>query len=286
MPSGSHGGGGGGSHFGGGSSGGSHFGGGSHSSGSFRPRGPRIIVFGGRRVYISSNRASAQSFLVILAFVLFFITTIFGICMAGNLSDIKTIERDYNRYQSMIEYAESHDGYIIDAEFETFHYNDEVDKYYFYYSFRTATGSEMRGYTYSIYTFEEVRALEELGTIKIAVDSVPVTLSTDSIPIDYKNHTLEDDGEYANAKSAKTGTTVGFVVVLVAFVGTVVGLILTYTTAKPATEEIEKSLDKTSTEPNPTTAKQSELTWQCEYCGNVQSTSNSQCKQCGAPRRK
>jgi hypothetical protein len=193
MPSGSHSGsrgGGGGSHFGGGSSSGSSGGGRWHG----RPHGRHVsIVFFGRRV--------SSAFVALAVFALF-LAIVCTLGVSGDKSYLQQIESDYMYYQDMIDDAYDKQilgdsSYLVDGVIISKFQSDTCDKWYVTYYFLDKDGEKVDGYTYSIYTWNQVKDMDPGDIIKLAVDSNPITQDTDSINVDYKYTTLEDDGEYA-----------------------------------------------------------------------------------------
>ena len=163
MPSGSHGGGGGGGHFGGGFSGGSHFGGsggGSHFGGSYyhgpRRPGRAPIVFhyfywGGHRYAIGNDdRTKIRSLIGACAVVLLLMLSII-IVIVNSFNSINKIKKDYVYYQDMIAYAEQHPEYIITGKVQSKFYNEDAEKWYLTYYFYTDDSIRVNGYTFSVY---------------------------------------------------------------------------------------------------------------------------------------
>lgn len=194
MPSGSHSG----SHGGGG---GSHFGGGSSSGGSGGGRRRYGRSYGGHRTIIFFGRGGVASVFSALAIFALVVAIVCTMVASGNKSSLKHIETDYLYYQDMIDdaYAKQAKGdssYLVDGIIKSKFQSDTCDKWYVTYYFLDKDGEKVDGYTYSIYTWDQVRGLDAGEIIKLAVDSNPITQDTDSINVDYKNTTLEDDGEY------------------------------------------------------------------------------------------
>lgn len=279
MPSGSHGGGGG---FGGhggftsssfGSSRNSSFRS-SRSSGGHRPRGPRYFRFGHRTLIITTGRQNLISvclFFIIAAMLLLFT---FGSSISACKEERAMIEEEYAYYQNMIEYAELNEnqGYIIKAKVTEKQYDSELKKYRYIYSFKTSSGGTENGYTFYIYSLEELPAI---GTeFDLAVDSVPVTSNTDSIPVDYKFTTLEDDSAYVvlnNMIKKNTLIVVGIVAVIVLGIGGIVAIILTAKRKEEEKKEEEKQKEI-----------EEEKKKFCQYCGTKIKETDSTCPNCGS----
>ena len=117
----------------------------------------------------------------------------------------------------------------------------------------------------------------------VAVDNYPVTLETDSIPMDFKNFTIDDDEEYQMAlTSIRNGKIMLAVGVSVSSVTLLVAIIVFFTTKKvekansniPSSSNGEDVVINTKQEKNV-----------CAYCGTRLSPNSSNCPNCGAPRQ-
>lgn len=195
MPSGSHSG----SHGGGG---GSHFGGGGSSSGSSGGGRRHGRPYGRHSTVIFFGRGGVSSVFAVLAIFALIFAIVCTTIASGNKSYLKQIEADYMYYQDMIDDAYARqalgDGsYLVDGVIVSKFQSDSCDKWYVTYYFLDQNDKPVKGYTYSIYTWDQVKDKDAGDVIKLAVDSNPITQDTDSINVDYKNTTLKDDGEYA-----------------------------------------------------------------------------------------
>lgn len=303
MPSGSRSSGGG-SHFSGGSNsgGGSGIGGGSHFDNSpnmsgrnrfngrrpFRARpfgrGPRIYYFGGRSYRFSSKRQSTFSLLIFLLMFMIILSIVGGIKMNSASNEMEVIRADYNLYQTMIEHAEANPEYIVEGRITGIYLDAGHTKYYYTYEIETQYGSRLEGHTYYTYTLEDLRSLNlsNGATISVAVNSYPVTLSTDSMPMEYRNFALEDDEEYTMRLSThRNGKIMLSVCASIAGVALIVAIIVFFTAKKE-----EKSVT-TTTANQPTTSTNTTMQNQnrCPYCGTRISNTATKCPNCGAPRQ-
>ena len=278
MPSGSHGGGGGGSHFGG-SSGGSHFGGGSgrHFGGSYYhgPRRPgrapihfHFFYFGGRRYSVASDDRSNIFGMIFGCIICLFFAVVMGFSIGSATNSVKKIENDYLYYQDMIAYAEEHTEYQVTANVQTFFENEDCGKYYVTYYFYTASSQRVDGYTFSIYTYNQAKTIKQNGTILLAVDEYPVTTQTDSINMDYKNLPLSEDGEYQVAK----GQIRTNIIIEVAIVG-VFALLVVLTI-----RQIKQNVEQVPEGSQPKTSKK----YICTYCGAKLKETDTTCPKCGS----
>ena len=301
MPSGSHSSGGGGSHFGGGSSGGSHFGGFSRSSrGNSTNLGPRVVVFGGRRYIVSGQRRTGLYALMFAIVVLVF--ALFSGCLITNgaKQSIQTIKDDYARYQQMITYAETNTEYQIKAVI-TDSFKHESGKYYITYAFplntvvetnlwsnyledladNTVENNWVLGYSYSVYSLEQVSTsgLMKGDIINLAINNknTEVNKDTDSIPFDYKDMPLTQDGEYLEAKHSKKIGPIVITVAVVLIAGCVVGMVFVVKTSK-LEEEAKAEQTATAQTNAPTSQPKQRL---CAYCGAAIESDAKKCPNCG-----
>ena len=298
MPSGSHRGSRG-SHSSGGSRSSSSFGGsrgGSHRS-SFSSSSSRRSSYGGGyysgphhhrpfrvrwggRYYVYSDGATVGIAVLVFAIIFAFIFMRVGaIDVNYYKQELTKIEEDYDYYQDMIQYAENNRdrGYIVEGEVVDKFYNEDAGKYYIVYKVDVPDSMfDLQGYTYSVYTLEETSNFRRGESIEIAVDTVPVTSQTDSINVDYKNTTLEDDGEYVITKNNLTKARLQKWISVVVFIGLIVLLVyITWKKKKP-----EESSEKKEE------AKVESTTYKCAYCGSTYSKTRAKCPSCGASLRK
>ena len=277
MPSGSHGGGGGGSHFGGGgsnfggSSNGSHFGG-SYYHGPKRPgRAPIVFhyfYFGGHKYAIGNDdRTKIRSMIGACGVLLFMMIAIVFIIIAS-LNSVTKIKKDYAYYQDMIAYAEEHTNYLITGKIQTKYYNDDAGKWYLTYYFYTDDNVKVDGYTFSIYDDFEIKNFRSGDDIQLAVDSIPLTIDTDSINLDYKDMPLTKDGEYNNAVyNIKI-----LIVVEIILTGVLTCLIVT----------IVKSYKKLAQKVDENGNGSIKYKYICTYCGGKLTEDDKSCPHCGS----
>lgn len=272
MPSGSHSSSGG-SHFSGGSSGGSHFGGGG-SSRSSGGNNTTFIWFGGGRRGGNGSSSNSAGVGFIVAFILFFVLAMCFVGIGSFNQDIKVIEQDYARYQSMIKYAESNDEYMIVGTVLSVHYNADAKKYYVKYSFTNPeTSKTYNGETFSVYDSYLVYSVNDPITLAIDCKKSLINENTDSIPVEYKNSKLTDDGEYVGLKQDKKMVIIMVVVICGLIVLTIVFSIKNQIKQKKL-KEIAVDSDTSSQ------TKVSEK--RCAYCGSLLKENENTCSKCGA----
>lgn len=276
MPSGSGGHGGGGSHFGGG--GGSHFGGGGRGgSGGGRPPRPIYFGFGGTRYYVPLKKSNAIRSFFVLAI---FFVVVAAVLMLGGFApnkDLKKITADRQRYIEMINRAEKDSSYVREGTITGTFYNSDCGKWYFTYVIPTDDGyGDLEGYSYSIYDANEIKNFVPGETLEFAVGFTPVTPSTDSIDMGYKNKPLTDDGEYIDLiKERRNLRLFAALAVLAALSLGILGAVLLF-----------KNLRKKETAGETTEDENGIPIRRCEYCGSVLSGGETKCPNCGASVRK
>lgn len=271
MPSGSHGGGGG-SH-GGGFGGGSHFGGGRRSSGSSR-RSPTPIRFWffGHHYYVPAGKTSVIRglFTAFFVLILFGLMATLGLVTANNqIDDIKV---DRVRYLNMISRATSDPSFQRTGKI-TGTFRNDSGKWYFTYSLETNDGQTLEGYTFSVYTLEEIDQFVVGDPVLLAVDSRIVTMQTDSIDMGYKDIPLENDGEYIGAQNSRR---TALIVMVVCFGASVAVAVLACVKAKKSMQLNEQEKEQASSQSS------SENVKRCKYCGSKQNPEDTNCPNCGA----
>lgn len=276
MPSGSGGHGGGGSHFGGG--GGSHFGGGGRGgSGGSRPPRPIYFGFGGTRYYVPLKKSNAIRSFFVLAI---FFVVVAAVLMLGGFApnnDLKKITADRQRYIEMINRAEKDSSYVREGTITGTFYNSDCGKWYFTYVIPTDGGyGDLEGYSYSIYDANEIKNFVPGETLEFAVGFTPVTPSTDSIDMGYKNKPLTDDGEYIDLiKERRNLRLFAALAVLAALSLGILGAVLLF-----------KNLRKKETAGETTEDENGIPIRRCEYCGSILKDGETKCPNCGASIRK
>ncbi len=276
MPSGSGGHGGGGSHFGGG--GGSHFGGGGRGgSGGGRPPRPIYFGFGGTRYYVPLKKSNAIRSFFVLAI---FFVVVAAVLMLGGFApnkDLKKITADRQRYIEMINRAEKDSSYVREGTITGTFYNSDCGKWYFTYVIPTDDGyGNLEGYSYSIYDGNEIKNFVPGETLEFAVGFTPVTPSTDSIDMGYKNKPLSDDGEYIDLiKERRNLRLFAALAVLAALSLGILGAVLLF-----------KNLRKKETSGETTEDENGIPIRRCEYCGSFLKDGETKCPNCGASIRK
>lgn len=289
MPSGSHSGGGGHSGgFSGGGSWGSHSG--SHSSGngsssytilSGKRNGRSVVIFAGfgghNGRYIGSNIFAV--FVVMLILGIMFLAIGFG--SIGSPAEVKqNYQHDYDYYQSMIRYAENNPEYMLmtGAIITDRFIGKGGNKYYLTYEFYTSVDHKVvKGYTYTTYTLEDLERPElQVGqTIVLALNckNTQITLSTDSIDLNYKNTKLEDDDDFIyDYNNAKKSVGIGITISIFG-VALIVGAVVLF---------IVKQKKDDETEPSTISVPKEKKKEYCKYCNSLLKEGALKCDNCGA----
>lgn len=222
------------------------------------------------------THVSGRVFACIVFIIFGLIMSILGTCIRTSaVNKIDKIKSDYSYYQELIKHAREND-YIVEGKVEDMFFNPDADKYYIIYRIEYDFPFYLEGYSYSVYTLEEAMSLMN-KTIRIAVQSVPVTEYTDSVPMDYENMPLKRDGEYTNAVSElKVGTvlmSVGFILLALSIAGVITFSVLD--AKKKKAEQDESQIEKNK---NATVTKSR----YCAYCGSKLGENERQCQACGA----
>lgn len=272
MPSGSHGG-----HHGSHRGGGSSFRGSSFRSGrssSRRPARPMTLFFFGRHYYVPVEKASVIRGLYSLAFTILIFVAIFLVPLFSLKADIDKIKVDREYYIAMIENAEQDSDYLKTAKVTDKFYHEDFKKWYITYTIQTDDGQALNGYTFSVYTFDEVNQFVIGQEVPVAVNSKEVTLQTDSITMDYKDIPLESDGEFIqDSKQIKVLMTLSILGGTASVTIIVVATVLLFKRMKK--NELEKTLAE---DPS---FKEEGVT-RCKYCGSKVDSTDKSCKNCGA----
>lgn len=213
-----------------------------------------------------------------LFMVLMFFCFIFTIIMFVNVNEAKNmlgaIQNDYEYYQSIIEYAETHPSCQIEGEIIGKYYDDKYDKYFIEYKYKHVTD-----YSFYIYDEQDINNMNIGDTILLACDSVDKTIT---INMDYKNYSLEEDGEYNYyLKRSKNG--------FLAYIGVagIIAMIVIVSVIETKYRKKEKESDTTTSTTTSTTTNTSAQTNQyCAYCGSKVTNDSAKCSVCGATNRK
>ena len=275
MPSGSHGGRGGGGHSFGGSRAGVKSGVNrtSYINRYDRYRGPHIYYFRGRRYAVGSYSYYKMSSIGNWILMSFFAILILGFLFIRQGKAIQLVKDDHAYYAKMIEHA--NDNQYMYAEVIN-KFQGEGGKYYITYNLQVDNHNLWYedGYTYSIYTMEEASAIYRSGRIAIVVDRLPLTSNTDSINADYLDFDITDDGTYIEASRTRTIILVAGSVMIIILVG------LIYEYFKVMFTYQVNSNHEANQSSNSHTSKNE----YCIYCGSIMSKHDEKCPNCGSSK--
>lgn len=241
-------------------------------------------------------KLSAKAVLITLIAILMFIGFVFIRIIGGTISNynqmVEIKKQDYQFYTNMIRRAEQFPDYKTTAIVTNVCYDTEVERYYFEYTvtyeyeyydyldreYITKT-SKLNHSTFACYDYSEVSSLQD-STIDVALDchKDSITQSTDTMPMNYANTSLKDDGEYKDIAGTRTRFILAQVVLIMAEIGAVVGIVFIVKKKKKTDSESSLSTDDSSTETTTSTPVQ----YYCDYCGATASEGAKKCSTCGA----
>ena len=272
-----------------------HFGGSSGSFSSIRPihrpwYRPRVVVIGGRQVYLGTGRASAFSILGVLVALAVIVTVFLGISWS-DIEDTLTEQRDaYTYYQSIAEIAYNDASYRIDADVTSIEEYKFSGRWCINYKFDLPGGREIEGYSFFVYSFEEASHLRANGTVTLALDMKASELNflsePESVPLDYYGMGFEADEEYVANLDSRDSLRIGTFIMLGVSVALIIAAVLIPMTAKKATAEQIAANNQSNADANAQNQNTAAGTWRCEYCNTVNDTSKQRCDGCGAMRQK
>lgn len=295
MPSGSRAGSSG-SHFG--SSSGSHFRGSSRGgSSSHSHDGPGMRMgphhHGGGITFVGFFKHGIYTTIGVCAFL--FVVMI-AVCLGcrssvvGYQQKINVIKADHSEYIKMIERAEKNPEYQTTA-YVTGRRLGKGDKWFVDYEIRfTANGKNevLNGYTYPIYSFDEIDEFTVGDEIIVALNckNTEINGSTDSVNMDYKNYGYKADGEYIYYRGNIRNLNIIIAVIAVALSSIIViCIVCAIVSAKrkknqeTVSEVNSNPTTTTSTSSNSTSANSTNI---CPYCGSKIPEGSSKCPGCGA----
>lgn len=216
------------------------------------------------------NPSLSKIISIVVACIFAFVGITFVVAGSAQIShtnQLISIKRsDYNYYQNMISFAEKNPDYLATGQVTEVYFDYQVNEHYFEYT--------VCGYNFSTFACYNSASIPLKGQhISVALN-LPKELfnsSSDSMPVSYKNTTLEDDGEY-NILCEDRNAGIFFVVFGLAFA------VLTVVTIFKTRKKPTSSVEETST--NNTTASPSKNF--CAYCGAENSPEARKCSSCGA----
>lgn len=235
----------------------------------------------GNRIYNGSSgnivNVSPLSIFVVIAII---IASIFSFISCGTIasskSTVEEIADSYAHYQEVIKYAEVHTEYQKTGEIIGIYYDNTYGKYCIKYKVEVDVIAhltrEITEYTFYIYDKDEINNYKVGDEILIACNAED---TADTINMDYKNSTLEDDGEYSYyLKKSKSNKSI---IICVSIIG---GLLIIVVIVKLVKKQKKDS--KFDTEAFNKVMKDP----YCEYCGSKLPQGVFKCTNCGASNNK
>ena len=177
---------------------------------------------------------------------------------------------DYAYYQNMIENAEENPEYMTTGKVTYIQYDQEVNAYYFDY-----TVEDRHFSTFACYDDFSIPLLGADISVALSCPVSEFDQYTDSMPVSYKETTLEDDGEYLSLRGDRF-VGVGFAAFGAVFI--IIGVVMIIRTIKSNKTEEVKEPSVNDTIP-PVVEK---TTKYCNYCGAENDKSRRKCHSCGA----
>lgn len=193
--------------------------------------------------------------------------------MLNAQSQMNLIEDDHDYYCNLVRYAILHPDFQKTGEITGKFENRACRKWYLTYSLQTDSGQTLEGYTYSLYSREEIFEFEIGEEIQLAVDAKVVTLSTNSINMDYLDIPIENDGEYILANGLKKTSMIFMIVMFCLSAGSFVAGIFKMKKEMKLNELEKEKASNTQIDDN---------VKRCPYCGSKQNPEDKNCKNCGA----
>ena len=274
MPSGSHG-------YGGSHSSSSSRSGG-FSSGSNKPRKPISFHLGHSLFFFSVGAQNILSLIgtILVCCIVFSFTN--GLSIKAEKEELTYIQNDRAGYIAMIDRAEQDPELIVDGVVISV-WQDEngSGKWAFDYEFTASNGEIVdNGFSFKVYNSRS-SAPHEGETIKLAVDTKNTTKLSDSVPIDYKNFSLDDDGDYINTKKNINRSRVTFILSLVGTGICIAVIVIMVVRAKQKNGNVYEDNNTEGSSTNQSTQNNTNSTT-CEYCGASISSNDKSCPNCGA----
>lgn len=253
-------------------------------------RHPHVTVFCGRQVYLDSGRAGATSVLLIFLILGIIVSIIMGLGWAGANEDLDVTKKDYAYYNNLAMYASNNPDYQIEADVTGIEQHEDSDKWCVYYVFKTSSSANVEGYSFCVYSYEDAHALYVAKKVTLALDTKndSITGYTDSVPLDYKDVSLEDHAEYADfLAESQTMRNFTFVSVGITAVLGAIAILIPLTAKKPTAEQLaeSKNVNNETSTTNSNSNGATSTGWRCVYCNTLNDNSKNSCDGCGAKRQ-
>ena len=255
-----------------------------HSGGYHHYHGPRRIHrygFWGPTVYLSTGYSSVYSVLgALMMFAIFFLIIAASVC-SSYFEDANWLSREYDRYKAMITTAEAQ-GKLEDALVTGYYYETE-GMYYLEYEY--GNYYQYRDVTFATYTATEAADRVD-QTITICYTGSSIGMYTETIPQEFKNAHLHDDGNYIEyVSSAKTWEIVRNVTIVVV-IGCLVAILVISQKGKSEPDTVAETTSANLSQDTGATTLGSTTTHEghtyCAYCGSKLNKEDTKCPNCGS----
>lgn len=216
--------------------------------------------------------SSIFSIMIIALFAVF-------IAKISFVTRVQVIKSDYNYYQHMCDWASKHPNWkgtaIVTGK------EQKYNKWFIKYKIvDPVTSSSIDGYSFAIYNDEQIQQIQINDEIEVAMNSFDLSIDTDSVPMDYYQISITQDGEYLHYSKINNSVTVILVVVAIVTVG--IGITNGILANKYLKNMRVASLDSDYT---PVSENNNLQVVYCDYCHSKLPPNSTKCEHCGASIR-
>lgn len=205
-------------------------------------------------------------------------TILVSFVLAGQYSFMANRESDFVKFQNLVQ-----EGRLIKGKVKEYEQGGE-NKWLFTYTFVTDDEEICEGYSYAVYNYTELTSkYYKNKSFDLVAEQGKITSSTETVPADFSQKTLTDDGDYISSKNS-----IGFLWITVFVVGAVAILCLTMGIFRVVHTSKQKEIGQsTQTVVDKTTTKEEQEELRvCEYCGSYIPPKSTSCPNCGANQKK
>ena len=192
---------------------------------------------------------------------------------------VQEIKSDYTYYQHMCDWASQHPNWkgtaIVTGK------EQKYNKWFIKYKIvDPVTSFSIDGYSFAIYNDEQIQQIQINDEIEVAMNSFDLSIDTDSVPMDYYQIPITQDGEYLHYSKINSSLTVILIVVAIVTVG--IGITNGILTNKYLKNMRVASLDSGYT---PVSENNNLQVVYCDYCHSKLPPNSTKCEHCGASIR-
>ena len=144
----------------------------------------------------------------------------------------------------------------------------------------SVTSFSIDGYSFAIYNDEQIQQIQINDEIEVAMNSFDLSIDTDSVPMDYYQIPITQDGEYLHYSKINSSLTVILIVVAIVTVG--IGITNGILANKYLKNMRVASLDSGYT---PVSENNNLQVVYCDYCHSKLPPNSTKCEHCGASIR-